>query len=211
MCWTLLKVQFIIIVSTLEREVIEMNIVNPIRCKKQLEAVKGYLRGKNKRDYLLFMVGITSALRISDILSLKVNHVWDGKKPAEFIELNEKKTGKYKRFPVTPNLKKAIKEYMAEYDGCPDDYLFVSRVGKNKPISRQYAVMMLNQACDMVGVEESFGTHGMRKTWGYWAFKSGISLDYISIALNHRSIAETKRYLGLLQEDLDNIYLQVNL
>ena len=127
-----------------------MNVVNPIRCKKQLEAVKGYLRGKNKRDYLLFMVGITSALRISDILSLKVNHVWDGKKPADFIELNEKKTGKYKRFPVTPNLKKAIKEYMAEYDGCPDDYLFVSRVGKNKPISRQYAVMMLNQACDII-------------------------------------------------------------
>lgn len=86
-----------------------MNVVNPIRCKKQLEAVKGYLRGKNKRDYLLFMVGITSALRISDILSLKVNHVWDGKKPAEFIELNEKKTGKYKRFPVTPNLKKQLK------------------------------------------------------------------------------------------------------
>lgn len=157
------------------------------------------------------MVGISSALRISDILNLKVKDVWNGKKPVEYVELNEKKTGKYKRFPVTPNLNRAIKEYMSEYNGNQDDYLFVSRVGTNKPITRQYANMMLNNACDMVGITEPFGSHGMRKTWGYWAFKQGISLDYISIALNHRSIAETKRYLGLLQEDLDNIYLQVNL
>ncbi|MFE8698290.1 tyrosine-type recombinase/integrase [Cytobacillus sp. FJAT-53684] len=182
-----------------------------MREKKQLEAVKGYLRGKNKRDYLLFMVGISSALRISDILRLKVKNVWNGKKPVEYVELNEKKTGKYKRFPVTPNLNKAIKEYMSEYNGQPEQYLFVSRVGHNKPITRQYANMMLNNACDMVGITEPFGSHGMRKSWGYWAFKQGISLDYISLALNHRSIAETKRYLGLLQEDLDNIYLQVNL
>lgn len=188
-----------------------INVVSPIRDKKQLEAVKGYLRGKNKRDYLLFMVGISSALRISDILSLKVKDVWNGKKPVDYVDLNEKKTGKYKRFPVTINLSKAIKEYMVEYKGKPNDFLFVSRVGENKPITRQYANMMLNQACDMIGITEPFGSHGMRKTWGYWAFKQGISLDYISIALNHRSIAETKRYLGLLQEDLDNIYLQVNL
>jgi site-specific recombinase XerD len=70
---------------------------------------------------------------------------------------------------------------------------------------------MLNEACDMVGITEKFSTHGMRKTWGYWAFKKGISLDYICIALNHRSVAETKRYLGILQEDLDELYLQVNL
>lgn len=188
-----------------------INVVSPIRDKRQLEAVKGYLRGKNKRDYLLFMVGISSALRISDILSLKVKDVWNGKKPVDYVDLNEKKTGKYKRFPVTPNLNKAIKEYMVEYKGKPDDFLFVSRVGENKPITRQYANMMLNQACDMIGITEPFGSHGMRKSWGYWAFKQGISLDYISIALNHRSVAETRRYLGLLQEDLDNIYLQVNL
>lgn len=190
---------------------ITMNVVSPIRDKKQLEAVKGYLRGKNKRDYLLFMIGISSALRISDILRLKVEDVWTGKKPVEYVDLHEKKTGKYKRFPVTPNLSKAIKEYMTEYSPAQDQFLFVSRVGENKPITRQYASMMLNEACDMVGITEPFGTHGVRKTWGYWAFKQNISLDYISLALNHRSVAETKRYLGLLQEDLDNIYLQVNL
>jgi integrase len=189
-----------------------MKVVHPIREIKQLEAVKGYLRGKNKRDFLLFMVGISSALRISDILKLKVKQVWDGKKPVEFIEVNEKKTGKYKRFPITPNLAKAIKDYAKEYPNkTQEEYLFTSRKGVNQPISRQYAASMLNEACDMVGIKERFGTHGMRKTFGFWAFKKGISLDYICIALNHSSIAETKRYLGILQEDLDNLYLEVNL
>lgn len=189
-----------------------MKVVHPIRDKRQLEAVKAYLRGKNKRDYLLFMVGISSALRISDILRLKVNQVWSGNKPLEFIELNEKKTGKYKRFPITPNLAKAVKEYMKEFpEKQLEDYLFTSRKGINQPISRQYAASMLNEACDMVGIKERFGTHGLRKTWAFFAFKKGISLDYICIALNHNSIAETKRYIGLLQEDLDNLYLEVNL
>lgn len=189
-----------------------MKVVHPIRDRKQLEAVKGYLRGNSKRNFLLFMVGISSALRISDILKLKVNHVWDGKKTKEFIEINERKTGKYKRFPITKNLSKAIKDYMIEYPNKnSDNFLFTSRKGGNQPISRQYAAKVLNDACDMVGIEERFGTHGMRKTWEYWAFQKGISLDYICIALNHNSVAETKRYLGILQEDLDNLYLEVNL
>ena len=189
-----------------------MKVVYPIRDKKQLEAVKGYLKGRNKRDYLLFMVGVSSALRISDILQLKVKQLWDGRKPTKFIEINEKKTGKYKRFPVTSNLKKAIQDYIKEFPWKKQgEYLFTSRKGINKPISRQYAATLLNEACDMVGIKERFGTHGMRKTWGFWAFKKGISLDYICIALNHSSIAETKRYLGILQEDLDNLYLEVNL
>ncbi|MEI0738822.1 tyrosine-type recombinase/integrase [Paenibacillus sp. JTLBN-2024] len=59
-------------------------------------------------------------------------------------------------------------------------------------MTRQQAHRILDHACDMCGVEDKFGSHGMRKSWGYFAFKQGVSLDYISIALNHRSIAETK-------------------
>ena len=60
-----------------------MNMVSPIRDKKQLELLKMYLREKSKRDYLMFMVGISSALRISDILKLKVGDIWDGRKPKD--------------------------------------------------------------------------------------------------------------------------------
>ncbi|WP_051318380.1 tyrosine-type recombinase/integrase [Cohnella thermotolerans] len=164
-----------------------MNMVHPIRDKKQIEVVKSYLKSKSVRDYLMFQVGISSALRISDILRLQIKHIWNNRKPVDFIEINEKKTSKYKRFPVTPNLAKAIKEYAAEYDmSDPEAFVFRSRKGSTKAITRQQAVTILNHACDMCGVSEKFGTHGMRKTWGYFAFKNGISLDYISIALKVR-------------------------
>jgi integrase len=189
-----------------------MNMTEPIKEIKDLELLKGYLRGKDKRYYLLLMVGISSALRISDILSLKIEHIWDGKKPKSFIRVNEKKTGKFKQFPITQNLSKAIKEYMKEYpEKKAGDYLFTSRVGDNKPFTRQFAVMLLNEAVDFCGINVIFGTHGMRKTWAYHSYRMTGNLEMVSLALNHRSLSETRRYICLQQEELDDFYLSVNL
>jgi len=190
-----------------------MNMTEPIKDLKQLELLKSYLRGKDKRYYLLLMTGISSALRISDILRLKVDHVWTGKKPKNYIRINEKKTGKFKQFPITPNLSKAIKEYMKEYpDRKAEHYLFFSRVGNNKPFTRQFASMMLNEAVDFCGLDvKCFATHGMRKTWAYHSYRQTGNLEMISLALNHRSLAETRRYITLEQEELDSFYLSVNI
>ena len=188
-----------------------MNTVNPIRDKKQLEAMKSFLKGKDTRDYLMLMVGISSALRISDILRLKTKDIWTGKKPQEFIMLNEKKTGKAKRFPITKNLNKAIIQFMKEYDLEQDDYVFQSRKGNKKAITRSHAAYIISNAADYIGITEPISTHSMRKTWGYWAYKGGVSLALIMEALNHSSIANTRKYLGITQEDLDDVYMSLNL
>ena len=52
-----------------------MNVVQPIRDFEKLEAMKRVLKEKNERDYILFMVGIHTALRISDILRIRVGDV----------------------------------------------------------------------------------------------------------------------------------------
>ncbi|MBP2644244.1 MAG: xerC 5, partial [Firmicutes bacterium] len=50
-----------------------MELVEPIRDKKQIEHMKKkILRGDNLRDYVLFVLGINSGLRISDLLHLTV-------------------------------------------------------------------------------------------------------------------------------------------
>jgi len=143
-------------------------------------------------------------------LKLKVNDVWDSRKTVEFIVLHEQKTNKYKKFPITQNLEKAIKEYIKEYKPQQNDWLFFSRKGSN-PITRQQANKIIRDSADWVGIKEPLGTHSMRKTWGYWAYKSGVSLALIMEALNHSSIANTKRYLGITQEDLNEVYLNLNL
>lgn len=78
-----------------------MVCVEPIREKNKIELVKRILKENGSRDYLLFLLGINSGLRISDILKLKISDVKDKK----YIELNEQKTGKYKIFLFRHHLK----------------------------------------------------------------------------------------------------------
>lgn len=78
-----------------------MNSVEPIRNKDDIQAMKDYLKEWNERNYMLFLFGINSGLRISDILQLRVKDVsgWS-------VRIREKKTRKEKSFRMTPTLKK---------------------------------------------------------------------------------------------------------
>ncbi|MBR2526172.1 hypothetical protein IKE67_06860 [bacterium] len=67
-----------------------MTFVEPIRKKSDLRKIEDYLKLKNKRDYIMFKLGINCGLRISDILKLNVENV----KNKNYIQLFEQKTGK---------------------------------------------------------------------------------------------------------------------
>ena len=84
-----------------------------------------------------------------------------------------------------------------------DNYLFKSRQGHNKPIDRVQAYRIINEIVKKVNLEDiNVGTHTMRKTWGYHAYKRfNLSLDDIMLKLNHQSLAATKRYIGLTYDE----------
>ncbi|MFL0163959.1 tyrosine-type recombinase/integrase [Candidatus Clostridium helianthi] len=184
----------------------------PLKEKKQIDLVKMYLKSKSIRNYLMFTMGISSALRISDILNLKVSDIYDGKKPKEYIDVKEKKTGKSKRFATSPNLQKSIKEFVKAYELKQDEYVFVSRKSDNKPITRQRAVQILTEALDMCGLSDiNFGSHGMRKTFAYHLWKRGTDITFLMRLLNHSSPREVLHYISVEQEELDDIYVNLNL
>ena len=81
------------------------------------------------RNYLLFLFGINSGLRISDILSLKVKDVQD----VDYIEIKEQKTQKYKKFPVNYTFKKLLDNFTK--NKYSEEWLFKSKKG-NFPITR---------------------------------------------------------------------------
>lgn len=90
-----------------------MEFVQPIRDKKQLEAMKKILKATSLRDYCLFVLGINSGLRISDLLTLNVSDVINHQgKISDRITLREKKTNKTKDFPLGETTRKALKEYL---------------------------------------------------------------------------------------------------
>ena len=71
---------------------------------------------KNCLDYCLFVVGINSGLRISDLLKLRISDVFEKGKPKDRILIREKKTNKFKDFPLSNNAKSALKEYLKTRD-----------------------------------------------------------------------------------------------
>ena len=183
----------------------KMELVEPIRDKKQIDALKKYLRGQNIRDYLLFVLGINSGLRISDLLTLTVEDV----QGQERIRLREKKTGKAKDFPLSETCKKAIQEYL-KTTGVKEGYLFASRKG-NKPITRVQAYRILNEAAQYVGIKEAVGTHTLRKTFGFHAYQNGVDITRIQKLLNHSAPSVTLAYIGITKQELDNVYISLNL
>lgn len=93
-----------------------MEFVQPIRDLKEIETIKKLLRQQNLRDYCLFVVGINSGLRISDLLKLRISDVFEKDKPKYHILIREKKTNKFKDFPLSDNAKSALKEYLKTRD-----------------------------------------------------------------------------------------------
>ena len=83
-------------------------VVETIRSKKDIKMVEKYLIERNFRNYVIFVFGINTGLRISDILGLNVSDVFN----KTYVEIIEKKTGKYKRFPLNNKLKVLLGQYL---------------------------------------------------------------------------------------------------
>ena len=187
-----------------------MEFVQPIRDERLIHSIKILLKQKNLRDYCLFTLGINSGLRISDLLKLTIADVMEKGKPKDRIRLREKKTNKYKEFPLSDNAKSAIKEYLKTRNYTENEPLFISR--KNEGfLLRQQAYKIINDVAKSVGIKEKIGTHTLRKTFGYHAYNKGYDITVIQKLFNHSSPSVTLRYIGITQDDLDNVYLNLDL
>jgi integrase len=173
-----------------------MNTVEPIRDIGTVNDIADYLREHSERNYIMFMIGIYSGLRISDILTLRVRDV----RNRDRIMIREKKTGKERRFPINKALKKDLDKYiepMHDYE-----FLIKSRKDRNKPITRQQAWTILQEAGERFGVQK-IGTHTMRKTFGYHMYQQTHDIVAIQKILNHATQEYTLRYIGVTQDTLD--------
>jgi len=180
-----------------------MNTVEPIRDINQVYDIADFLEAKRERDYVMFMVGIYSGLRISDILKLTVRDVRDRMgNIKDHVYIREKKTGKEKRFIINNELQAILSKYV--YKKMDHEHLFKSRVGYNRPIVREQAYLILRQAAIKFGLE-NIGCHTLRKTFGYHLYQATHDIVAIQLILGHRNESDTRRYIGIDQERKDNI------
>ncbi|MEC1387352.1 tyrosine-type recombinase/integrase [Aerococcus viridans] len=179
--------------------------VQPLRSQDEIKEMILAIRRGNKgnpkrkdlaeRDVMLFLTGINTGLRVSDLLTLKVGDV---KGKNSFI-IREGKTKKRR----TVNIE-AIRQEIDRYtDGrSNEEYLFPSQKGGSAMTTTQ-AYRVLESAGEWLG-RDDIGTHTMRKTFGYHYYKATKDVAMLQDIFNHSAPSITKRYIGITQEEIDN-------
>ncbi len=184
--------------------------VEPIRDKNKINQLYQYLSGGDPKYAIIFKFGINTGLRISDIISLRVDEIflkeWHFK---EYLIIKERKTSKEKKIKLNETLRNSLIKYVKSEHLTRDDYLFKSQKGGY--IGRIQAYRVLKDAAGIIGIE-NFGTHSLRKTWGYWTYKmSKYNIGLIMDTFNHSSPNITLRYIGINQDQKDELYSIVQL
>lgn len=186
----------------------------------QTEVVDVNRASINGVNYLLIVCGLNTALRISDILKLRWKDVYNESLLSfkSHIDVKEKKTGKKTTIFINDNLKEALASYLKEIfekkeNLCEvmEQFIFLGQKSENKPISRIQAFRIISSAAKKCLLSQKVSCHSLRKTFGYHAWKKGVSPALLTSIYNHSSYKITTRYLGIDQDDRDEVFCLVNL
>ena len=201
--------------------------VHPIRNKEDIKRILKYLHEQSVnttrmdtmmaayRNELLFAIGINVGLRVSDLITLKWENIFedDMKTFRDSSNKIEKKTGKSK--DICPNrcMQKYIMEYLSNTDIEPKkgEYVFIGsrkdKDGNFKPITDATVEKMMKDIQVNCSLGYNINTHSLRKSYSYHLYmylkekNDPFPLEKVQKALNHRNSSDTLRYLGLTREE----------
>lgn len=194
-----------------------MSTTQPIRKQEELDQFKEYyLRVRpNFRNHLMIALGLNTALRISDVLALKYEDLYDFDKGELRMHLTvtEGKTGKRNVIRLNDSVKKAFYLFAGKRPKkkLQGQWVFQGRKHGDEPLSRFQAYRIVKEAAAYAGYTEHVSCHSLRKTFGYHAWKQGIPPALLMEIYNHSSYQITKRYLGIDQDEKDEVYVNIKL
>ena len=183
-----------------------------IRSYEDFVAIQNYFLHRNKiRDWMMWTIGVSLGLRISDLLSLKIRFLLNNDRTfRKRIFIIEEKTSKLNNCLITEAVVSAVTKYFDSIDWnfSLDDYLFKSNKTKGK-MYEEYGWKILSDAGKSLALPIVIGSHTMRKSFANIAAcadKAVIDMNAITKIqglLNHSDQRVTKRYLGSFQDMYD--------
>ena len=200
---------------TSESEIKAMIDVFNNRINEAPDEDKKWIASRNK---MLFLVGINLGIRASDLCGLKysffMNNDGTFKDSYSLQPKKTKKTGKYVKLYFNQTVKKAITNYIEDYPiQDMNEYLFKSR--KGGAITEKSLWKIIVDATIEAGVEKNVGSHTLRKTFGYHIWHNAEDKEKALVMLmaifNHSSVATTKKYIGLMDEEIEDVFNSLNL
>ena len=148
------------------------------------------LADRHVRFGLLWLLGVETGLRISDLLALRVKDV------KRNLHVTEKKTGKKRQFNLSPKLLAQFRSYIRKYRLKKADFLFYSAYTRtDRPVSRQWVWKIIARTATEMGLF-SIGTHSARKTYAENLFARTGSVEAVQRALKHKHKKTTEAYLA---------------
>lgn len=204
----------------------EKQTVYPIKKHEDIIAMANWLYQNKDRKYLLaFILGVNLGLRANELLSLRLNQVFNRDGSVRFIEdledtsdhidIYQSKTHKYRTVFLNQACVDALNWYFPMLSGIggmglySDDYLFPSREGGTIEVNTFRKV--LKEAAQACGLNQNVGTHTLRKTWGWHQYryncnKANMDITMLQRAFGHSSTDVTLRYLGITDEEDKALY-----
>lgn len=187
--------------------------VDPIRDLRDIAQIKENLAREGKlRDLCLFTLGVNTAWRANELLSITVGQVLY-LKSGDILELKQSKTQTYRATPLNSVAIHAIQNWLTLYEAQHKTYfnanapLFLSFNDRRNALRVPSITTLAKEWCGMAKVPGRFGSHSMRKTWGYHQRVTfGSPLTLISRAYGHSSERETLAYIGVLPQEIDDLY-----
>ena len=124
--------------------------------------------------------------------------------------MRQKKTGQPARFEMTEQTREAVDSYLASTHKKPDEFLFGSRRGRDRPITTRQYSRLVYQWIAGIGLDPSFRTHSLRRTKATLIYRRTGNLRAVQLLLGHKKIESTVRYLGIEVDDALAIAEQVD-
>jgi integrase len=140
---------------------------------------------------MLFVLGLATGLRISDILNLRARDI-----QTSTFTVTESKTKKRRTINLDPFAHSMLQSHEKASNLRPDDYLIYStEINKGKPLSRVQAFKTMRRIGREIMPGSPIGTHSLRKTFAANLYRKTGSIYEVQKALNHKHIETTKAYL----------------
>ena len=185
-----------------------MAATQPIRNNEDIIALTNYYLNLGQyRNHALIVLCINTALRISDILCLTWDDVYDFKQNCfrPSIDIVESKTKKPRIIALNQSVIDALELLASDFLQSGNPIFMNQRTGG--AISRNHAFRIVRSAGESIGLPYPISPHSLRKTVGYHSWNNGVEEVVLSEFFNHSSTATTRRYLGITQDDLDAVLM----
>lgn len=165
-------------------------------------------RDKEYKFCLLISIGVFTGLRISDLLQLRFCQFEN----AEILAIQEKKTKKTRRIKVNPDLKEIVERVKVKMGVVDNErFIFLNKYG-TKPIDKSYVNVKLKEILRRYNIvlEGNPSSHTFRKTMGNRVLRlnnySNEAVILLMELFSHSSPAQTRKYLGIREREIYDVY-----